>query len=46
MAQKIAKYPKYVDNILARTKSIETKQVLKANAKQTRYGKIKPDSGT
>ena len=42
----IAKYPKYDDNILEGTKLIETKQVLKDNAKQTCYGKTKLDSGT
>jgi len=31
---------------LAGTKSRETKQVLRDNAKQTRYGKTKPDCGT
>jgi hypothetical protein len=46
MTQTTTKYPKYDDNILARTKSTETKQVLKDNAKQTRYGKTKPDSKT
>jgi hypothetical protein len=46
MTQTTAKYPKYNDNILEGTKSTETKQVLKDNAKQTRYGKTKPDSGT
>ena len=46
MTQKTAKYPKYDYNILARMKSTETKQVLKANAKQTRYGKTKLDFGT
>jgi hypothetical protein len=46
MTQKTAKYPKYDDNILAGTKSIETKQVLKNNAKQTSFGKTKPDSRT
>jgi len=42
MTQKIAKYPKYDDNILEGTKSIETEQVLKDNTKQTRYSKNKP----
>jgi hypothetical protein len=46
MTQTISKYPKYDDNILEGTKSTETKQVLKDNAKQTRYSKTKPDSGT
>jgi hypothetical protein len=46
MIQTIAKYPKYDDSILAGTKLTETKQVLKDNAKQTRYGKTKPDFGT
>jgi hypothetical protein len=46
MTQTTTKYPKYDDNILEGTKSIETKQVLKDNAKQTRYGKTKPDSRT
>jgi hypothetical protein len=46
MTQKIAKYPKYDDTILARTKSTETKQVLKDKAKHTCYGKTKPDSRT
>jgi hypothetical protein len=46
MNQTIDKYPKYDDNILEGTKSTETKQVLKDNAKQTRYSKTKPDSGT
>jgi len=46
MTQTTAKYPKCNDNILEGTKSAETKQVLKDNAKQTRYGKTKPDSGT
>jgi hypothetical protein len=46
MTQKTAKYPNYDYNKLARTKSTETKQVLKANAKQTRYDKTKPISGT
>jgi hypothetical protein len=46
MTQTTAKYPKYDDNILEGTKSTETKQVLKDNAKQTCYGKTKPDSGT
>ena len=40
------KYPKYDDNILVGTKSIETKQVQKDNAKQNRYGKTKPHSET
>jgi hypothetical protein len=35
MSQTIAKYPKYDDNILEGTKSIETKQDLKDNTKQT-----------
>jgi len=35
MTQTIAKYPKYDDNIQEGTKSTETKQVLKDNAKQT-----------
>ena len=46
MSQTTDKYPKYDDNILEGTKSTETKQVLKDNAKQTRYSKTKPDSGT
>jgi hypothetical protein len=46
MTQTTAKYPKYDDNILAGTKSTETKQVLKDNAKQTHYNKTKPDYGT
>jgi len=46
MTQTTTKYPKYDDNILEGTKSTETKQVLKDNAKQTRYSKTKPDSGT
>ena len=46
MTQKTAKYPKYDYNILARMKSTKRKQVLKANAKQTRYGKTKLDFGT
>jgi len=46
MTQTTAKYLKYDDNILAGTKSIETKQVLKDNTKNTRYSKTKPDSGT
>jgi hypothetical protein len=46
MTQTTAKYLKYDDDILEGTKSIETKQVLKDNAKQTRYSKTKPDSGT
>jgi hypothetical protein len=46
MTQTTAKYSKYNDNILEGTKSIETKQVLKDNAKQTRYSKTKPNSGT
>jgi hypothetical protein len=46
MSQTTTKYPKYDDNILAGTKSTETKQVLKDNTKQTRYGKIKPNCGT
>jgi hypothetical protein len=46
MTQTTVKYPKYDDNILEGTKSTETKQVLKDNAKQTRYSKTKPDSGT
>jgi hypothetical protein len=46
MTQTIAKYPKYNDNILEETKSTETKQVLKDNAKQTCYGKTKRNSGT
>jgi hypothetical protein len=29
---------------MARTKSTETKQILKDNTKQTRYSKTKPDS--
>jgi hypothetical protein len=36
MTQTTAKYPKYDDNILAGTKSTETKNVLKDNVKQTR----------
>ena len=43
MTQTTAKDPKYNDNILEGTK---TKQVLKDNAKQTRYRKTKPDSKT
>jgi hypothetical protein len=46
MTLKTAKYPKYDDNILEGTKSIETKHSLKNNAKQARYGKTKPDSRT
>jgi len=46
MTQTTTKYPEYDDNILAGTKSIDTKQVLKDNVKQTHYGKTKPDSGT
>ena len=46
MIQITTKYPKYGDNILARIKSIETKQVLKANTKETPYGKIKLDYET
>jgi hypothetical protein len=46
MTQTTAKYPKYDDNILSGTKSMETKQVLKDNTKQTHYCKTKPDSGT
>jgi hypothetical protein len=46
MTQTTAKYPKYDDNLLEGTKSTKTKQVLKDNAKQTRYGKAKPDSRT
>jgi hypothetical protein len=41
-----AKYSKYDDNILAGTKSTETKQVLKDNAKQTNYDKTKLDCET
>jgi len=33
MTKKTAKYPKYDDNILARMKSTEIKQFLKANVK-------------
>jgi len=46
MTQTTAKYPKYDDKILEAKKSTETKQVLKDNAKQTRYSKTKPDSRT
>ena len=46
MTQTTVKYPKYDDNILEGTKSTETKQVLKDNAKQTSYSKTKPDTGT
>jgi hypothetical protein len=46
MTQTTAKYTKYDDKKLEGTKSTETKQVLKDNAKQTRYSKTKPDSGT
>jgi len=46
MTQTTTKYPKYDDNILEETKSTETKQVLKDNAKQTCYSKTKPDSET
>jgi hypothetical protein len=46
MTHTTAKYPKYDENLLARTKSAETKQILKANAKQTHYGKTKLDSRT
>jgi hypothetical protein len=35
MTQTTAKYPKYDDKILEGTKSTETKQVLKDNAKKT-----------
>jgi hypothetical protein len=35
MTQTTVKYPKYDNNILEGTKSTETKQVLKDNAKQT-----------
>jgi hypothetical protein len=31
---------------MAGLKSIEAKQILKDNTKQTRYSKTKPDSGT
>jgi len=41
MTQTTAKYPKYDDKVLEGTKSTETKQVLKDNAKQTRYNKDK-----
>jgi hypothetical protein len=37
MTQTTAKYTKYDDKILEGTKSTETKQVLKDNAKQTRF---------
>jgi len=40
MTQTTAKYPKYDDKILEGTKSTETKQVLKDNAKQTHYSPI------
>jgi hypothetical protein len=46
MTQTTAKYPNYDDNILEGTKSTETKQVLKDNAKQTHYSKTKPDFRT
>jgi hypothetical protein len=46
MTQTTAKYPKYDDKILEGTKLTETKQVWKDNAKQTRYSKTKPNSGT
>jgi hypothetical protein len=46
MTQTTVKYPKYDDKVLEGTKSTETKQVLKDNAKQTRYNKTKPDFGT
>jgi hypothetical protein len=46
MTQKTTKHPKYDDNILEGMKSTETKEVLKANARQTRYGKTKPDFRT
>jgi hypothetical protein len=46
ITQTAAPYPKYDDNMLEGTKSTETKQILKDNAKQTCYGKTKPDSGT
>jgi len=46
MTETTAKYPKYDDNTLEGTKSRETKQVLKDNAKQTCYSKTKSDSGT
>ena len=45
MTQTITKYLKYGDNILAKKKN-HKKQVLKTNAKQTCYGKTKPDFGT
>jgi hypothetical protein len=45
MTQTTAKYPKYDDNILEGTKSTETKQVLKDNAKQIVTARQKPDSG-
>ena len=46
MTQKTTKHPKYDDNILEGMKSTETKEVLKANARQTRYGNTKPDFRT
>jgi hypothetical protein len=46
MTQTTTKYQKYDDNIPEGAKSTETKQVLKDNAKQTRYSKTKLDSGT
>jgi hypothetical protein len=44
MTQTTSKYPKYDDNVPEGMKSTETKRVLKANTKQTCYGKTKPDS--
>jgi hypothetical protein len=46
MTQTTTKYPKFDDKLLEGTKSTATKQVLKDNAKQTRYSKTKPDSRT
>jgi hypothetical protein len=45
MTQTTAKYLKN-DDILAGTKSTETKQVLKDHANQARYSMTKPDSRT
>jgi hypothetical protein len=41
MTQTTVKYPKYDNNILVGTKSTETKQVLKDNAKQTKSTETK-----
>jgi hypothetical protein len=40
------KYVRYVENILQEMKTIETKRILKVDAKQTRLQRVKSESET